>query len=148
MQQASNIVEKAWARGNHIDGKLSSSVAILSSWSKATFGKFGQELKQCRDKMAKLMRCEQNDDTLAEIRALDSRMDKIEKKEELYCQYWHQRSRQSWIEARDNNIKSFHEKTKQCRGKNHIRTMKDRAGVEHDSEEQIPEVLVLFQRTL
>uniref|UniRef100_A0A803MWZ9 Uncharacterized protein n=1 Tax=Chenopodium quinoa TaxID=63459 RepID=A0A803MWZ9_CHEQI len=92
------------------------------------------ELKDCRARMEELMREEQSDEIIAQMRALDE----FERREDLF---WRQRSRQDWLRDGDKNTPFFHQKESQRKERNHIREIKDAAGNSFREEEQISEVL-------
>uniref|UniRef100_A0A803MKM3 Uncharacterized protein n=1 Tax=Chenopodium quinoa TaxID=63459 RepID=A0A803MKM3_CHEQI len=89
-----NIVTKAWERGVDICSKIAFTSANLSAWSREKFEDFVRELKDYRAKMESLMSEAQSDEVIAQMRALDDRMDELERHEELY---WKQRSHQEWL---------------------------------------------------
>ncbi|KAL2905785.1 Kinesin heavy chain [Bienertia sinuspersici] len=97
----------------------------ISLWRKATFGEFTKEMCECRKKMHDLMKKELSEEIIEKMRALDKRMDELERREEMY---WHQRSMQSWLKDRDKNYKFFHAETMQWRYRNAIKSIKDEAG--------------------
>lgn len=57
--------------------------------------------------MLEIMGAEPSEENYKLMRAIDNCMEELEKREKVY---WHQRSRQSWIEVGDKNTRFFHEK--------------------------------------
>ncbi|KAL2903368.1 hypothetical protein RDABS01_002078 [Bienertia sinuspersici] len=75
--------EEMWVREGSV-GDIVSEANRLRTWSKNTFGNFAKEMRECQSKMAKLREEEQMDDVIEQMRAVDSRMDELERREELY----------------------------------------------------------------
>uniref|UniRef100_A0A803M8Y9 Endonuclease/exonuclease/phosphatase domain-containing protein n=1 Tax=Chenopodium quinoa TaxID=63459 RepID=A0A803M8Y9_CHEQI len=134
-----DIVANAWSRGGDICSKIAHTSLNLSAWSRNKFGDFVKELKECRARMESLMEENQTKSIIAQMRALDDRMDELESREELY---WRPQSRQDWLRFGDKNMSFFHTKASQRKSRNHIREIKDVAGNTFDDEEQVAEVMV------
>lgn len=107
-----DTIERAWNGDNDTLININICAARLNSWSRDTFGRFFKEIQQCRERMGALMKEEPSELVNNQIRDTDMRMEELEKSEELY---WHQRSKQQWIEAGGGNTKFFHEKAHQRR---------------------------------
>uniref|UniRef100_A0A803LVS9 Endonuclease/exonuclease/phosphatase domain-containing protein n=1 Tax=Chenopodium quinoa TaxID=63459 RepID=A0A803LVS9_CHEQI len=133
--------DNAWEGGGDIVSKIDCTSSRLSKWSKEKFSDFAKEMADCRAHMKCLMSEYQSDDIIAQMRALDDRMDELESREEAY---WRQRRRQDWLKNGDKNMTFFHTKVKQWAARNTINTIKDDAGMEHRDEEEIIEVLVSY----
>ena len=134
-----------WIKGEDASDNLSQMARGLKEWSKKKFGEFAKEMRACKIQMAKLMEDEQTQEVIEEMRAIDLRMDELEKREEIY---WKQRSQQEWLKHGDQNTKFFHEKTKQRRARNQIKSLKNEAGHEYNDEEDIMGLLVQHFRQL
>uniref|UniRef100_A0A803MV91 CCHC-type domain-containing protein n=1 Tax=Chenopodium quinoa TaxID=63459 RepID=A0A803MV91_CHEQI len=75
-EMCGDIVANVWHYGGVICSKIAHTSINLSAWSHNKFGDFVKELKDCRACMECLMKEDQTDDTIAQMRALDDRMDK------------------------------------------------------------------------
>lgn len=137
--ECDSIVEGAWGGRESVIHKINRSASKLSTWSKERFGDFAKEMRKCREEMSFLMAEPQTAKILSQMQMIDSRLDELEKREEMF---WHQRSKQNWIEAGDRNTKFFHGKAQQRRNKNQIRKLKDNAGATYTDEDQISAALV------
>lgn len=73
------------------------------------------------------------------MRALDERMDELDKREEVV---WKQTSKQDWLSHGDKNSKFFHTKAKKREARNNIDHIYDAAGNIFEEEEQITKVFV------
>lgn len=62
------------------------------------------------------------------------RMEELERREEVF---WHQRSRQSWIESGDKNTTFFHQKANQREQRNRVNKIKNEVGICFEEEEEI-----------
>uniref|UniRef100_A0A803LQM0 LIM zinc-binding domain-containing protein n=1 Tax=Chenopodium quinoa TaxID=63459 RepID=A0A803LQM0_CHEQI len=102
-ENCAEIIANAWEAGGDIVSKIACTSNRLSKWSKEKFGDFAKEMADCRAHMKCLMSEYQSDDIIAQMRALDDRMDESESREEAY---WRQRSRQDWLknEYRDEEV--------------------------------------------
>ncbi|KAL2931486.1 Phenylalanine ammonia-lyase 3 [Bienertia sinuspersici] len=89
-------------------------------------------MREYRNRMEKLMGETQTNEVIAQLKALDDRMDELEHREELY---WRQRSRQDWLRNGDKNTSFFNAKAQQCCKRNNINKIKDLAGNSYDEEE-------------
>ena len=142
-EQCEDVVGSAWHGGVDLGSKLAQTASKLNVWGRSKFGDFLKELTECRKKMEQLMKDVQTDDVIAQMKALDCRMDELESREELY---WKQRSKQNWLKHGDKNTSFFHAKAKQREHRNNIVTLKDAAGHEYNDEDQITELLAsLFE---
>uniref|UniRef100_A0A803MS51 Endonuclease/exonuclease/phosphatase domain-containing protein n=1 Tax=Chenopodium quinoa TaxID=63459 RepID=A0A803MS51_CHEQI len=136
-ENCAEIVSDAWERGEDLCSKIAFTSSNLSAWSREKFGDFVKDLQACKGKMEQLMGETQTEEVIAQMRAIDDRMDELERREEMY---WKQRSRQDWLKNGDKNTTFFHTKTKQRAARNQIKKTKNGAGAEFDDEEQITEV--------
>ena len=89
--------------------------------------------------MSDLLAKQPSMENIARMRDIDSRMDELETREEVY---WKQRSRQEWLTHGDGYKKFRHEKAKQTVVRNHISRIKNGAGQIFEEEEDIAEVFV------
>lgn len=126
-------------RGGDVAGNLTRMVRELKEWSHKHFGEFAKEIRACKLQMGKLMEEEQTQETINRMRAIDERMDELERREKIY---WKQRSRQDWLKHGDQNTKFFHETAKQRVARNHIKILKNEAGVCFEEEDEIASLLV------
>ena len=133
------VIEKTWVRGKEAMGNLARTARGLREWNKTHFGEFAREMRMCTTQMHHLMEAPQTDETIAHMRALDSRMDELERREEIF---WKQRSRQDWINHGDRNTKFFHGKAKQRVERNTISAIRDEAGQTYEDEQEIMEVFI------
>lgn len=140
-----DIVANAWEQCGDICSKIAHTSGQLSAWGRKKFADFAKELKDCRTRMEELMGEPQTANIIAEMKALDDRMDELENREELY---WRQRSRQDWLTSGDKNTSFFHAKAKQCVTRNNIGCIKDEAANEFFDEDQITEVFASFYEGL
>uniref|UniRef100_A0A803LDA8 CCHC-type domain-containing protein n=1 Tax=Chenopodium quinoa TaxID=63459 RepID=A0A803LDA8_CHEQI len=81
-ENCAEIVSHAWERGGDICSKIAFTSENLSAWSREKFGDFVKELKDCQARMEYLMSEVQSDEVIAQMRALDDRMDELERHEE------------------------------------------------------------------
>uniref|UniRef100_A0A803LRC5 Endonuclease/exonuclease/phosphatase domain-containing protein n=1 Tax=Chenopodium quinoa TaxID=63459 RepID=A0A803LRC5_CHEQI len=93
-ENCAEIILSAWEYGGDLCSKIAFTSARLSSWSREKFGDFVKELDACKAQMKFLMGEYQSEEVISQMRALDDRMDELEKREEMY---WKQRSRQDWL---------------------------------------------------
>ena len=135
------VIENAWPGGGDFVSKMAQTTKKLGTWGRSKFGDFLKELADCRAKMENLMKETQTENVIAQMKALDYRMDELESREEMY---WKQRSRQSWLQHGDKNTTFFHAKAKQRETRNNIVKLKDAAGNEYKDEDQITELLATF----
>ncbi|KAL2926830.1 LINE-1 reverse transcriptase-like protein [Bienertia sinuspersici] len=120
------VVKKAWDGGGDFRTKLTPNSDQSA------------EIREYKNAMSKLKEEPQTETVIAQMRALDGRMDEFQNREEVY---WKQRGRQEWLKHGDKNSKFFHAKTKQRRDYNKIQTIRDEAGNLFEDEAQIQEVL-------
>ena len=73
-----DIVATARERCGDICSKIAHTSGQLSAWGRKKFGDFAKELKDCRGRMEELMSEPQTANIIAEMKALDDRMDKLE----------------------------------------------------------------------
>lgn len=85
-----DVIVEGWSHGEDLDSKMAVTTRKLCQWSREKFGNFAKEMRNCKSRMAQLMEAAQTDDVIAEMRAIDNRMDELESREEVY---WKQRSR-------------------------------------------------------
>ena len=140
-EHCEEVISSAWSGCQELGAKMGQTSSKLSAWGRRKFGDFLKELKECRTKMEHLMTEVQIDDIIAQMKALDCRMDELESREEMY---WKQRSRQNWLQHGDKNTTFFHTKAKQREARNKIVNLKDAAGREYKDEDQITELLTTF----
>ncbi|XP_021773650.1 uncharacterized protein LOC110737625 [Chenopodium quinoa] len=134
-----DIVKDVWNWGGDICSKIAHTSINLSAWSRNKFGDFIKEMKDCRGTMESLMGESQTEEIIAKIRALNDRMDELERREEAY---WRQQSRQDWLKNGEKITTFFHTKSSQRKSRNHIKLVRDAAGNVFCDEEQISEVFV------
>ena len=138
-EECGEVIAAEWIKGDDVNGNLSRTASKLREWSHKRFGEFAKEMRACKQQMGELMEAEQTTETLQKMRDIDSRMDELESREEIF---WKQRSRQDWLCHGDRNTQFFHSKAKQRERRNNISRLKDAAGAIHEDEESIAEVLV------
>ncbi|KAL2921780.1 4-hydroxy-2 2'-bipyrrole-5-methanol synthase PigH [Bienertia sinuspersici] len=136
-----DIVSGAWEGGGDVTKKLSRIATRLRTWSTNTFGNFSKEMRECQSKMSKLMKEEQMGDVIEKMRAVDSRIDELERREELY---WRQRVGRLGLRKGDKNSRFFNMKAQQRRERNNIEKIKDGAGNSFEDENQISELFTMF----
>ena len=144
-EECGEVIDNMWRQGGDVCGNLNRMARELREWSCKRFGEFAKEMRACKLQMGKLMEEDQTSETINRMRAIDERMDELEKREEIY---WKQRSRQDWLKHGDQNTRFFHEKAKQRVARNQIRRLKNEAGVWFEEEEEIAGVLVQHFRDL
>ena len=144
-EECGQVIEVAWMRGEDVLGNMAKATRELREWSRARFGDFAKEMRQCKQQMGALMEAELTADTITQMNAIDARMDELEKREEIF---WKQRSRQEWLKHGDQNTKFFHSKAKQRARRNSNKRMKDESGEVHEAEEDIAELLVTHFESL
>lgn len=135
------VITRCWQQGGGMMHNLGATAKGLVQWGKKVFGSVPKELRAYRARMEELMKDEQTEQVVNEIRAIDTRMDELEEREE---RYWKQRSRQCWLEGGDRNSKFFHAKAEQRRQRNSVNKIADEAGNEYVEEAEIAEIFVKF----
>ena len=138
-EECGDVIDGAWIKGAEVRGNLARAAKDLEGWSQNRFGESAKELRSCKQQMGALMEAEQTPETIQKMKALDSRMDELETREEIF---WKQRSRQEWLKHGDKNTKFFHSKAKQRERRNSIKRIKNNAGQLYDTEEDIAQVFV------
>lgn len=78
------IIQSAWHLEGNINSKISCTASRLTKWSKEKFGNFARVMRERQNKMGQLMEQDQPEDVIAQMRALDDRMDELEMREEVY----------------------------------------------------------------
>lgn len=78
------VIKAAWESAGDIGEKLSHTVSKLQKWSREKFGDAAKELRACKIRMSTLMEEEKTEEFIAEMRAVDNRMDELEDSEEVY----------------------------------------------------------------
>ncbi|KAL2939928.1 hypothetical protein RDABS01_001310 [Bienertia sinuspersici] len=139
--ESTAVIEKAWRRGTDASINVRSTASALSSWSKQTFGNTNKELRECQKHMSTLMEKQQTKDVIEQMKMLDIRMDELERREEMF---WHQRSRQNWLESGDKNTSFFHAKANQRRKRNNIEIIRGAVGNMFEKEEETAEVFTSY----
>ncbi|KAL2939383.1 LINE-1 retrotransposable element ORF2 protein [Bienertia sinuspersici] len=139
------IIKEAWQSRGSFCSKLEETSTQLIRWSKETFGSFAREMRDCKKIMEKLMEMEPTEEVIAQMRAVDDRLDELESKEEVY---WRQRSRQTWLKSGDKNTNFFHAMANQRRETNHIDAIQDEGGNTYEEEEQISESFASYYEQL
>lgn len=140
-ESCAEVVANAWTNGSDAVANISRMASKLSIWSRDKFGDFHKELKACQQQMRALMEEPQSEEVLHQMRAIDDRMDELERREEVY---WRQRSRQDWLKFGDKNTKFFHNKAKRRQVRNNIEKIHDAAGNVYDEEPDIMELFVSY----
>ena len=138
-ESCEEIIREAWNGGWDMASRLNCTTSKLKEWSAEKFGDFAKQMRSCKAQMGHLMSEEQTPEVIAQMQAIDRRMDELENREEIY---WKQRSRQEWLRHGDNNSKFFHAKAKQRTTRNTIDRIRDEAGNEFEDENEIAEILV------
>ena len=136
-----DVIREAWRQGGEVDRCVNNTARELQKWGKKHFGSIDKELSECRKQMSELVQDEPTEEVIAQMKALDARMDELEEREEVY---WKQRSRQDWLQGGDKNTKFFHAKAQQRKDRNSIMQIKDEAGNMYDKEPEIEEIFVNF----
>ena len=75
---------KAWNKGEDAKHNLVRTANQLSVWSRKTFGNTAKEIRKCQQQMKELMEQEPNVDVVERMRAIDARMEELERREEVY----------------------------------------------------------------
>ena len=137
-EECGDIIKEMWRQGADICSNLTRTARSLKEWSHKKFGEFAREIRECKAQMGTLMTEEQTHETIRKMRAIDERMDELEKREEIY---WKQRSRQEWLRHGDRNTKFFHAKAKQRVARNHIKRLTNEVGEVFEEEDDIANLL-------
>lgn len=136
-----DVVNETWEKGVDAGVNIARTTNKLVAWSKKVFGNVAKEIRSCQHHMKELMEMEPTEEVIHQMRCIDARIDELEKRDEVY---WHQRSRQNWIECGDKNTTFFHQKANQMAHRNNIRSIKNEAGGCYEEEEEIMECFVNF----
>nr|CCA66036.1 hypothetical protein [Beta vulgaris subsp. vulgaris] len=143
--ESDEVVKETWMRGTDAGINLARTANKLLSWSKQKFGHVAKEIRMCQHQMKVLMESEPSEDNIMHMRALDARMDELEKREEVY---WHQRSRQDWIKSGDKNTKFFHQKASHREQRNNVRRIRNEAGEWFEDEDDVTECFAHYFENL
>ena len=134
--ESAEVVKDAWKTGDDAGINIAHTANKLAAWSKKTFGNIAKEIRLCQFQMKERMEQEPTESIIHQMRCIDARMDELEKGEEVY---WHQRSRQNWVEGGDKNTTFFHRKANQREQRNNVRRIRNEAGTWYEDEEEIME---------
>ncbi|XP_021751074.1 uncharacterized protein LOC110716746 [Chenopodium quinoa] len=74
-ENCERIVSDAWDRGGDLCSKIAFTSSNLSAWSRDKFRDFVKELQACRGQMEHLMGEPQTEEIIAQMRAIDDRID-------------------------------------------------------------------------
>lgn len=124
-EESSEVVTNVWQKGDDVGVNISCTTNKLTAWSRKKFGNVAKEIRQCQHQMKELMEKEPTEEIVNQMRNVDARIDELERREEMY---WHQRSRQNWIESSDQNTRFFHQKASQREQCNNVCCIKNEAG--------------------
>lgn len=78
------MIVEGWSHGEDLSSKLAAMTSKLRQWSREKFGNFAKEMRGCKLRVTQLMEEAQTEDVIAEMRAIDNRMDELEVREEVY----------------------------------------------------------------
>lgn len=79
-------VKEARRSGENIIGNIARMTSELREWSKNKFGDFAKEMRNCKGRTGKLIEEEPTVESLAQMRAIDGRMEELERREEIFLE--------------------------------------------------------------
>lgn len=103
---SAEVVHEVWKRGVDVGVNISCTASELMRWRKKVFGNTTNEIRVCQNHMKELTEKQSVVDVIQQIKNVDARMEELERMEEVY---WHQRSKQNWIQDK----KKDHQKANQ-----------------------------------
>lgn len=125
--------------------KLRRCSRALSSWGKLKFGDNRVKIKNLKTEIQAIQACPYSDDRMAKTRELQQDLEAALDRKEMYQ---HQRSRVDWLKYGDWNSSFFHATVIQRRQRNQLTTLKTKAGIVLEMEEEINEHLATYFQTL
>ncbi|KAM6547612.1 hypothetical protein CsatB_019288 [Cannabis sativa] len=130
-EQCAVIISNHWANdsSNNIT-QLMANISTVSNklqhWHHTTFGQLKEQIKDSHKHVAALHNSSRSDsDHLQAVQNSEQILDELLAKEE---DYWHQRSRISWLQSGDSNTKFFHQHASTRKKNNQIRKLTDANG--------------------
>uniref|UniRef100_A0A803PJK4 Reverse transcriptase domain-containing protein n=1 Tax=Cannabis sativa TaxID=3483 RepID=A0A803PJK4_CANSA len=118
---------------------ISSCAFHLQSWHRHKFGDIPKKIKLSHEKVEALQNSHHTDhDHFSQLLESEKILDDLLAQEE---DYWHQRSRSSWLKSGDSNTKYFHQKASSRKAANKITKLTDSNGIVHSTQHGISNII-------
>ncbi|GAU41426.1 hypothetical protein TSUD_26060 [Trifolium subterraneum] len=126
--------------GEHlIKCRLDRFLATTDWTNRETFGTIPKRIKEAQHELNNLQQNPNPHIVHDQIIQKEKELDDLLEKEELR---WSQKARTMWLTYGDKNTKFFHQEASQRRRKNHIDSIKDSVGNQHNEEDKIEEIFL------
>ncbi|KAL4370540.1 hypothetical protein AHAS_Ahas06G0076000 [Arachis hypogaea] len=141
-EECERTVEEAWkGEQGPIQGRIAYCGKELDRWGDMLFGDIPKKIRKLQNKLQHLNTIKQEEGVILLIKEVEADLDEALKEEKTW---WAQRSRTNWLRHGDQNSRFFHQKASQRKNRNWVKAIRDEAGVTHEEEEKIEEVMVEY----